>query len=1010
MLYQALTGRLPYTGSAYQIMADKCERDPEPPDTLASELPRELVALCTALLARDPANRPDGGAVLARLGRQPRRTWAAGTGVVGRGAMIGRGSQLRALEEALRDVKPNHAVVACLHGSSGSGKSTLMQWFSSNRLPAKALLLQSRCYVRESVPYKALDGIIEQLSWHLHSLPAKDLSRYLPQRVSALVHVFPVLDWLVEARSKGAPAAGGLDPIQVRRDAFDALREVLRRLATDRPLVLIVDDLQWGDAESALALEELLGQPGQPGALIIVSFRTEDITHEPFLQSLIDRARGGDTWLQVREIELGPLADDESRELAARFIADVPASEANIDEIVKESRGVPFLVELLARYVSTAAGTVSRRSVTVDDMIAAALRDLPDGCRDFMEAVTVAARPIDSKVVGEAAGVVGDERRLVGALQGAYLLRPAGSPATVEPYHDRIRNTLLRQMPSTRLAAIHLSLARAMETRGIDEPETLSEHYLEAGERGLAATHAARAAVMAGRKLAFERAATLYRRALELGPEADDHPLWHVGLADALASAGRGVEAAGAYLSAATIAGVDTAAMHRAAADQLLRCGHIQEGLAVVDTLAADARFGAHRRRLITIARVLLRRAWLRLRGWRFTERPEHTIDPARLTRIDLGLTLAAGLARVDGIRAADYQSFAATLALEAGEPVRVAHAMLGEAAFRCLGGSRTRRETQSLLSRAAALADRLQHPHLNGLVHLVRCMAFAHNGQFAAARQEAERGEHIFRQQCVGVWRDIDLAQAYTMLSLYYLGELAELGRRVPRRLQEAKDHDDYYAAADATGRPNILWLAQDDVRGARDALADIRQPDAAHQLDWPDWLRLFAETQADLYAGQPMSAWKRLKAESFGLARTTVMWVQSTRIEAAHLRARCALAAAGQVTDARPFLEEARRGARRLRREQASWADAFADLIAAAAADHMKQTAAVDLTARALERLELCGLLLYAAAVRRRYGALVGGASGQQAIEAADAWMKTQGVVAPVRMTAMLAPGFRD
>ncbi len=643
-------------------------------------------------------------------------------------------------------------------------------------------------------------------------------------------------------------------------------------------------------------------------------------------------------------------------------------------------------------------------------MVTAALTHLPDGCRDLLEAVMVAGRPIDTMVVREAAGVAGNERRLVGALQGAYLLRPAGSAATVEPYHDRLREAVVSKLPASRLSEIHLRLARAMESRGTDEPETLSEHYLKGGERGLAAMHSARAASAASRKLAFERAATLYRRALELTPDATAHAAWEVGLADTLANAGRGVEAARAYLHAATIPGVDAAAMHRAAADHLLRCGHVQEGLAVVDRLAADAGLGVQRSRMATLARVIVSRGVLRLKDWRFTERAENEIDQSQLMRIDLGITIGAGLARVDGLRAADYHALAARHALAAGEPVRVTHAMLGEAAFGCLRDGRTLPATLRLIDRAATSAGRLQKPHLDGLIHLVRCMAYAHAGQFTAARPEAQRAEDIFRSRCVGVWRDIDLAQAYTLLSLYYLGELGELGRLVPHRLMEARDHDDRYAAADAIGRPSILWLARDDVAGARAALVDIRQPDSARQLDWPDYLRLFAETQVDLYAGAPASAWERIQAGSSSLARTTIALVQSTRIEAVHLRARCALAAAGGAANGRDLLQEAGRASRRLRGERVPWAEALADLVGAAVAARSGQASSVGLAARACERLQACGLGLYAAAARRRHGVLLGGDAGRAVIEAADAWMNRQGIVSPERMTALLAPGFRD
>lgn len=1011
MLYQTLTGRLPYRGDPYRIMTDKRSVDPERPDAIVPGLPADLVQLCIELMARDPAARPDAGDVLQRLGHQPRRAWASGASVVRDRAAIGRDAQIAALTEAFKSIGPATAVVAAVHGSSGSGKSALVQWFLRARIPPNAVLLQGRCFVRESVPYKALDGIIEQLSWYLHALAPRLLQPLVPSDIGAAARVFPVLDWLKdEVRETGA-AAEELDPIQVRRHAFGALRELLRRIAATHPLVIVIEDLQWSDAESTVALEELLLQPGRPGALVVASFRTDDIATHPFLQALIERGRRDDAQLRVREIELGRLTDEATRGLAATLVADASPDPVELDRIVREARGVPFLVELLSRYAATADGTADGPE-TVDEVIAAELRELPDGCRAFLEVVTVAGRPIDSMVVRTAADVDGDERRLVGALQSAHLLRPSGSATMVEPYHDRIRESVLTRLAASRLSAIHLRLAQAMESRGVDEPETLSEHFLEGGQRARAAVYAGRAASQAARKLAFERAGSLYQRALTLAPESADRAGWQIGLAEALANAGRGVDAADAYLAAASLPGVDAAEMRRAAADHLLRCGRVRQGLEVIDALAESVGLGIRRSRTRTIARVVGRRAWLRLRGLAFTERPAEQCDAAALARIDMCITLAAGLARVDGIRAADYQSLATLQALRTGEPRRVAHALLGEAAFRGLGGSRSRADTERLLVRATAVAARLDQPHLNGVARLVTGMTHCHAGRFHLARPEAEAAERIFRQQCVGVWRDIDLAHAYAMLTTYYLGELADLAQRVPRRLQEAKDHDDSYAAGDAMGRPNILWLARDDVAGARQALAEIRQPDSAHQVDWPDWLRLFAETQVDLYGGEGAAAWTRMAAAWPRLARTTVMWVQSTRIEAAHLRGRAALAAAAQVGGGSAAVEPlraVRHTVLRLRRERVAWASGFADLLAAGAADQAGGADARTTLARALETLEEARLGLFAAAARRRLAAMVGGSEGTALVEAADRWMAAQGIADAARMTAMLAPGFR-
>ena len=761
MLYEALSGRLPFTGTAMQIIGAKRARDPEPVQALAPEVPDDLSALCMALLSRDPAKRPQGSEVVTRLGRQPRRAWAAGASVVSDTAAIGREAQIAALDAALRNVRGGHAVVACLHGSTGFGKTALTHWFTRNRLPHRALVLQSRCYVRESVPYKALDGIIEQLGWHLHSLSARELDCLLPKHVNALVHVFPVLTWLADVHATNT-SGKRLDPSQLRRDAFDALRELLGRLAAGRPLDTRCRRPAVGRRRERARAGDLLRQPGQPGVLLIVAFRTDDIEKNAFIESLIDRARVSESAFERHEIELGPLSEVASRELASRLVSVAPCSPRQIDNIVREARGVPFLIELFSRYLAE-SGT-SRDDVVLDRLISTVLDDLPEGCRELLDAVAVSGRPIDTMLVREATAVAGNERRLVGALQGAYLVRPAGSAATIEPYHDRVREAVVGRLSAARLAAIHLSLARAMESRGVDEPETLSEHYLEGGERALAAIHAARAAAAASAQLAFERAAKLYRRALELTPDTTSHAVWKVALAHVLAYSGSGVEAAHAYLDAASAPGVDAAAMYRAAADHLLRCGHVQEGLEVVDRLAVDAGLDVQRNRFVTIGHVLVSRGLLRIKGWRFTERPEREIDRSELMRIDLGITLGTGLARVDGLRAADYHARAARRALGAGEPVRVTHAMLGEVAFGCLRGGRTLPRTLGLLDRAAALADRLEHPHLNGLVHLVRCMAYAHAGQFNIARPEADVAEQIFRRQCVDVWRDIDPAQVYSI------------------------------------------------------------------------------------------------------------------------------------------------------------------------------------------------------------------------------------------------------
>src|SRR6266446_1408688 len=173
ILYQALTGRLPFKGRFFEIMMRKQTRDPIQPIEINREVPRDLNELCVNLLRRDPEARPTGGEVLEALG-------AHTTGALPRffvpstleGAFIGRDQQLAALHDAFGATREGQTVAIYVHGNSGMGKTTLVRAFLDQlkQQAPNAMVLQGRCYERESVPYKALDGVVDNLSKKLASL------------------------------------------------------------------------------------------------------------------------------------------------------------------------------------------------------------------------------------------------------------------------------------------------------------------------------------------------------------------------------------------------------------------------------------------------------------------------------------------------------------------------------------------------------------------------------------------------------------------------------------------------------------------------------------------------------------------------------------------------------------------------------------------------------------------------------------------------------------------------
>src|SRR5216684_1981436 len=284
MLYQALTGRLPFKGKFFEIMLRKQTRDPIQPVEVNPAVPQDLNTLCVKLLRRDAEARPTGREVLRALG--VKHTSALPTATADT-TFIGRERLLAELHDAYRATGEGQTVSVYIQGSSGMGKTTLVRNFLDRiKRDANVMTLQGRCYERESVPYKALDGVVDNLSKHLTSMRHRKAEALLPRDALALARVFPVMlqvDAIFNARAARPETA---DLFTLRRQAFGALRELLARIAKRQPLVIYIDDLQWADADSTFLLEDLLRPPDAPALLLIASFRAEDVESKPFLKQL----------------------------------------------------------------------------------------------------------------------------------------------------------------------------------------------------------------------------------------------------------------------------------------------------------------------------------------------------------------------------------------------------------------------------------------------------------------------------------------------------------------------------------------------------------------------------------------------------------------------------------------------------------------------------------------------------------------------------------------------------
>ena len=1024
MLYEALSGRVPFLGSFVQVLTNKQRLDPPPPRSFAPDIPRDLDALCVELIGRDPARRPAGAAILRRLGasaEEVRGPISSGSMAAVQAPLVGRSPHLAQLANAFATARRGRGVTVFIHGPAGAGKSALARTFVDElaRLDS-AVVLVGRCYERESVPYKALDTLVDALSRHLRKLPRLEAEAVLPRDVHALARLFPVLRRVDAVASSPRRGLEVPDPQEVRRRAFAALRDLLARLADRRPLVLLIDDLQWGDADSAVVLLDLLRPPDPPSLLLIACYRSEDATESACVRLLRRPTAFVAAESEVRDLPVGPLAEEEARVLAAALLGGDRGPE--VAAIARESGGDPFFVEELVRHVlgDPARGAAGGVPVTFEEALRARISGLAPEGRRLLEVVAVAGRPIEQAAALAAAGIeAAGEGAAIGVLRAARLVRTRGSREgdQVETYHNRVREAVVASLAPADLAGAHGRLAAALEASGRTDPEALELHFQVAGDLKRAARYAALAADRAAEALAFERAVDLYRLALDLdpspGPGEAGLSSRRARLGDALANAGRGVEAARAYLEAKTGAreGADALELERRAAEQFLRNGHIEEGLAAIrGVLGAIGLELAPTPRRALLA-FLLRRAWLRLRGLGFREREAAGVPPADLVRIDTCWSVAVGLGLVDNVRAADFQTRHLLLALRAGEPYRVARALAIEASYSAIDGLRARARTARIVEAARALAERVGNPHALGLADLMTGIAAVLEGRWSEACAWCEGAEARLREGCTGVDWEVSSAQLMGGIALCYRGELGEVTRRAHVILREQEGSSDRYAAANLrAGLLHMAWLAADRPAEAARDLDAVMSCWSREDYRVQHYFDMYMRTHLDLYAGDGAAARRRVEADWPHVRRALLLRNQHVRIVMRHLRARAALAeVAAGAADRAARVREAGADARAIEAEGTPWGGALATLLRAGLAVLAGDApGASALLERAEAAFTAAGMGLYAAAARRRRGELLGGDAGRGLVAAADEWMTARAIRRPDRMTGLFAPGF--
>jgi hypothetical protein len=831
MLYQALSGVLPIDGrTALELIQRKLHVDA--PSLPQSAGPRAARELCTGLLRRNPRERAEAQTVMrvlsALLDDSDQDAPQSVTSEVSTltadvfmpdtqtgqtvAELFGRDAERLQLEAALARCIQTHAIV-CEHvcGPSGSGKTALIQSFLTQglQLAGDPLVLRSRCYERETIAFKSIDGVVDALVTFLISQDEAWLAHLFGRDLAALTALFPAFEHipLVQRLLAHSKVGGRGDALQLRRRAEEAFRSLLYILARSRPVVIWIDDLQWGDLDSAQMLQDWLMRPIEAPVLLIMSYRSDETATSACLSALVSPAAKSKQLATQHGIELRPMQDSDVHALCSRRFGAAQPLPPIIAKIVRDAQGNPFLATQLT---ALAAAKLSRgdsdlRSLSVEDLVLHTSSLLSESALNLLRVLSVAGRPLAPRIALQASNVTRNQRARVDELQTLRLVRTryVSGKKLLDIYHDRVRTSIEGSLTVLERKRIHQTLLDLLLSHGSSDNPWLHELALGAGQPSLARHYGLLAADAANANLAFERAAELYGRCLPHVLNDGERSQVLQKLAAAHVRCRRGKQAATAYLEASKLAGDQerTELLHLAAA-HLLRSGYFEEGERVVKQVLAALEISVPRSELGLYAAIGWERARIAVLQRRVTPRADVVLPPSAKRLGTLYAMLALDTQCHMPLRAALFQMRATRMCFQYGERQTTARAYCMNAALATLSAESA--YADEMLARAEALIDVSNDPETLLELYVARAFCAGNLGREAEMIEPARAAEQLYETNSVGGalgdYFYMFIVRAMLCSALQFLGRHTEASEEVRRLLSDAAATDNRCAALLAT------------------------------------------------------------------------------------------------------------------------------------------------------------------------------------------------------------------
>ena len=538
MLYEMVSGCRPFQGDSFMsIVSQHINAEPVPPRSYNPNVSPSLNKLILQLLAKVLEDRPRSAAVVREVlvnvsddstDKEAPVEPLESTDLASR-SFVGRSEEMLELTVGLDEAIVGQGQIFFISGDPGSGKTRLAEELRTAARLRNMNVFGAKCFEGEGAPaFWPWVQIIRALS---KEYTAEQLLHLMGSGAADIVQLDPDIRQLLP----DLPAPSKLDPEHARFRLFDGITRFVRAAVAERPLLLILDDIQWAD-ESSLKLLEFMASHTRDASLVVLGTHRNleaDIRH-PLLRMLGTLSRQPN----CHRIPLCGLPQRPVGELIAAMSGLKPTTSF-VTSLWKKTDGNPFFVcEIIRLLIEQGQLEDANRDIhgvaigipeSVREVVGRRLEYLSGDCT---RALTVASA-IGREFLLDVLESVGDSSpdELLDSLDEAVAARlldeiPGGGMRYAFT-HDLIRETLYAELGTARKNRLHAKIGFAIERNFADDlapylPE-LAQHFFRAARFGNAAKaiqYCSQAGLQSLQSLAYEEAVRFGEMALRTSEES----------------------------------------------------------------------------------------------------------------------------------------------------------------------------------------------------------------------------------------------------------------------------------------------------------------------------------------------------------------------------------------------------------------------------------------------------------------------------------------------------------